>query len=333
MTYFSFRLIERLNVKNNELTTNTEAREAASHPRNAPPSQSPIDLDSTRIEPIPESPPTERPSTLSAYFRDIGQETLLSAKEEVELSQRVKMKDEAARQRMIRANPRLVVRIAREFEGMGQPLLDLINEGNIGLMRAVEKFDPEKGAKFSTYSAFWIKHAMRLSLSNHTRTVRIPVHMVDRIAKMRKVEMKYQDSEGRAPTDEELAQELELSAHQMRVLRQASLSQVSLDSPVEEGEDRSLKDRIADESAANPWDDLESDNNTQVVGELMDGLREREAKILRHRFGFGGQDPMTLEEIGQLFGVTRERIRQIEAAALQKMRKHMTKMEKAAWKN
>lgn len=315
MTYFSVRWRERLNVNTNESSTHTARGGLTAQPL----------AHTGRAE--------ELPTTLTAYFRDIGREELLTAEDEVELARRVKNNDEEARQRMIRANLRLVVRIAREFEGMGQPLLDLINEGNIGLMRAVEKFDPAKGAKFSTYSAFWIKHAIRLSLSNHTRTVRIPVHMVDRIAKMRRIETKFQETEGRAPTDEEIGEELGLSAHQMRVLRQAALSQVSLDSPVEEGESKSLKDRIADETAGNPWDAMEAGNNTRVVGELMDGLREREVNILRHRFGFGGEEPMTLEEIGQRFGVTRERIRQIEAGALKKMRRQMEKMEPTAWRN
>jgi len=281
-----------------------------------------------------ESPaPYELPSQLAAYFRNIGAEELLTTQEEIDLAARIKAGDGSARERMIRGNLRLVVRIAREFEGMGVSISDLINEGNIGLMRAVEKFDPTKGAKFSTYSAFWIKHAIRLSLSNNARTVRIPVHMVDRIAKMRKVEIKYQEAEGRAPTDEEIADELDLSHHQMRVLRRAAMTQISLDTPVDEGEDRKLGDRIADESAPNPWEDVETEATSDLVTGLLDGLREREINILRHRFGFNGEDPMTLEEIGRLYGVTRERIRQIEAGALQKMRKQLRGMEKASWRN
>ncbi len=275
----------------------------------------------------------ELPSQLTSYFRNIGDEALLTASEEVELAEQVKNGDEGARQRMVRANLRLVVRIAREFEGMGVPLADLINEGNIGLMRAVDKFDPTKGAKFSTYSAFWIKHAIRMSLSNQARTVRVPVHMIDRIAKMRKVENRYVEAEGRMPSDEEVAEELDLSVHQMRVLRRAAMRQVSLDTPVEEGEDRSLGDRIADDSAAKPWDAIESEVTSNLVENLMEGLREREVKILQHRFGFGGEEPMTLEEIGELFGVTRERIRQIEACALTKMRRRLKSMEKSSWRN
>lgn len=282
-----------------------------------------------RTESVPELRSAyELPSQLVAYFRNIGSEALLSKAEEIDLANRVKDGDEAARQRMISANLRLVVRIAREFEGMGVLLPDLINEGNIGLMRAVEKFDPTKGAKFSTYSAFWIKHAIRLTLSNNARTVRLPVHMVDRIAKMRKVEIRFQEREGRLPSDEEIAAEMELNRHQMRVLRRATMSQVSLDTPLEEGEDRSLGDRIADESAANPWEQIEAEEMAGIVDGLMDDLRDREIKILRYRFGFGGKDPMTLEEIGHIFGVTRERIRQIEAAALIKMRKRLKGMER-----
>lgn len=286
-------------------------------------------------EAIADEPPRpyELPSSLASYFRNIGTVDLLTPAEEIELAARVKQGDEAARQRMITANLRLVVRIAREFEGMGVNLQDLINEGNIGLMRAVEKFDPSKGAKFSTYSSFWIKHAIRLCLSNQARTVRIPVHMIDRVAKMRKIESQYQETEGRLPSDEEVAEELDLSRHQMRVLRRAAMSQVSLDTPVDEGEDRSLSDRIADESAPRPWEDVESEVTANLVGQLMDGLRDREVQILRHRFGFDGEEPMTLEEIGQRFGVTRERIRQIEAAAIGKMRKRLKKVEGGSWMN
>lgn len=277
--------------------------------------------------------PYELPSSLTAYFRNIGVVELLTPAEEVELAARVQAGDDGARERMITANLRLVVRIAREFEGMGVSLQDLINEGNIGLMRAVEKFDPSKGAKFSTYSSFWIKHAIRLCLSNQARTVRIPVHMIDRVAKMRKIETQYQEHEGRLPSDEEVADELELSRHQMRVLRRAAMTQVSLDTPMDEGEDRSLRDRIADESAPRPWEDVESEVTANLIGQLMDGLRDREIQILRHRFGFDGEEPMTLEEIGHRFGVTRERIRQIEAAALGKMRKRLKSMERDSWMN
>lgn len=273
----------------------------------------------------------ELPSALASYFRNIGAVALLTPAEEVELAARVHAGDASARERMITANLRLVVRIAKEFDGMGVSLQDLINEGNIGLMRAVDKFDPAKGAKFSTYGAFWIKHAIRLCLSNQARTVRIPVHMIDRVAKMRKIETQYREHEGRMPTDEEIAEELELSRHQMRVLRRAAMSQVSLDTPMDEEEDRSLRDRIADESAPKPWEDVESEVTANLVGQLLDGLREREVEVLRHRFGFDGGDPMTLEEIGRHYGVTRERIRQIEAAALGKMRKRLKRMENPAF--
>ncbi len=276
---------------------------------------------------------SEPSSILSTYCREISEEALLTIDEEIKLSRQVQRGNKKARERMIKANLRLVIRIAKQFQGMGLPLLDLINEGNIGLMRAVEKFDPTKGAKFSTYSSFWIKHAIRLSLSNQTRTIRIPVHMVDRVAKLRKVETQYHEEFGRAPTDEEIGEELELSEHQMRVLRSASLSQISLEQPIEAGEDRHLGDKIADESAPSPWDQLEQDNTSTLVSSLMDQLREREVRILQHRFGLDGEEPMTLEEIGQKFGVTRERIRQLEAGALQKMRKQLKKLEKSNWKN
>jgi RNA polymerase primary sigma factor len=277
--------------------------------------------------------PYELPSSLASYFRNIGAIDLLTPAEEIELAARILEGDESARERMITANLRLVVRIAREFEGMGVGLQDLINEGNIGLMRAVEKFDPAKGAKFSTYSAFWIKHSMRLCLSNQARTVRIPVHMIDRVSKMRKIETQYQEHEGRLPSDEEIGEELELSRHQMRVLRRAAMSQVSLDSPLDDGEDRSLRDRIADENAPKPWEDVESEVTSNLVGQLMEGLRDREVQIMRHRFGFDGEEPMTLEEIGQQFGVTRERIRQIEAVALGKMRKRLAQIDTGRWMN
>jgi RNA polymerase primary sigma factor len=222
---------------------------------------------------------------------------------------------------MIKANLRLVVKIAREYEGFGVPLLDLISEGNMGLIKGVERFDPEKGAKLSTYAAWWIKQNIRRALANQSKTIRLPAHVVEKRVQIRQVETTLQDLLGRSPTDAEVAAELGLEAGWVRHYRQALVSPSSLDAPLN-GEDDSnrLADVVADPAATTPFEDAQAQADNALIHEVLDTLNDREQAILKLRFGLDGDDERTLEEIGDRFGLTRERIRQIQERALQKMR-------------
>ena len=281
------------------------------------------------ITPQPE-PAQAEPSNLprgdafQLYLREIGQVALLTPKEEIALARRIKRGDKAAREHMIKANLRLVVKIARDYEGMGVPLLDLISEGNIGLMKGVERFDPTKGAKLSTYASWWIKQAIKRALSNQAKTIRLPVHVTDRLALIRRAEVKLRDVFDREPTDEEVAHELGLDAKRIRQYREASRAPVSLDAPIGEGESNRVSELIADPNAANPFDEVSQGVDTDLVREVLATLTERESSILALRYGLNDGQERTLEDIGAQFGVTRERIRQIQELALKKLR---TKME------
>ncbi len=266
-------------------------------------------------------------TALTLYMREVGQVRLLTAKEEIELARKVQKGNPKAREMMIRANLRLVVKIAREYENLGLPLLDLINEGNIGLMAAVERFDPTKGAKLSTYSSWWIKQAIRRALANQSKTIRLPVHMVDKIYHMKKTALKLQEVFGREPTDPELAAELGLSVRQIRDMRSFSIRPASLDAPIGDDESGNLADVVRDENAASPYEQLEDKTVTDMLGSLVDKLQPREAAILRFRFGLDGGPERTLEEVGEKFGVTRERIRQLQNLALRKLRRMIEKIE------
>jgi RNA polymerase primary sigma factor len=262
------------------------------------------------------------------YIREIGQVQLLTPQEEIELAARIKLGDKAAREHMIKANLRLVVKIARDYEGFGLPLLDLISEGNIGLMKAVERFDPAKGGKLSTYGAWWIKQGIKRALANQSKTIRLPVHLVDKLFRMRKVALKLQESLGREPTDEELADEMGLPVKRITKMRTASQRPTSLDAPLgEDGDSKTVADVVEDERPTNPYDDLERKTLTGMLGEIITHLDEREHAILRYRFGLDGGAEKTLEEVGLKFGVTRERIRQIQNVALAKLRHMIKKIE------
>jgi len=260
---------------------------------------------------------------LQLYLQEIGLVKLLTPKEELELAKRVQRGDEAAREHMIKANLRLVVKIARDYEGLGLPLLDLINEGNMGLMTGVERFDPKRGAKLSTYAAWWIKQNIKRALANQSRTIRLPVHVVDRLAHMRRAEVKLREVLDREPTDEELADELELDAKRVRRYRESSRAPISLDSPVDDDESSRIADVVADPNAAAPFDRVLLETDTELVREVLATLNERENKILAWRFGLANGNPLTLEEIGAKMGLTRERIRQIQDQALKKLRAKM----------
>ena len=267
-------------------------------------------------------------SSLRLYLREISQTELLTPKEEVQLAARIKKGDKKARTHMIKANLRLVVKIAQDYAGYGLPLADLISEGNIGLMKAVERFDPAKGGKLSTYAAWWIKQSIKRALANQSKTIRLPVHMVDKIAKMRRISNILTEALGREPTDEELAEELGIPSKKLSLLRRASQRPTSLDAPVSDGERTDYGDVIGDERAVNPLDALADKNLHNQLDDLLEVLDDREHRIIDARFGLNGRKPMTLEEVGREFGVTRERIRQLQNVALDKMRRALRKKEK-----
>ena len=277
----------------------------------------------------PERGPWDENTSFRLYLREAVETPLLTPAEEIVLAGRIQAGDEAAREHMIKANLRLVVKIAREYEDYGLPLLDLINEGNIGLMRAVERFDPTKGAKLSTYAAWWIKQAIKRALSNQSKSIRLPIHVVQELARMKKAESKLESDLGRAPTEMELAAVLEVDVEDIRKWREAAaVGATSLDAPLgNDPEAGRVADVIADENARMPWADVSDETNAELIRELVATLNVREQRILRERFALDGGDPRTLEQIGVDFGLTRERIRQLEAAALRKLRDRLKARE------
>jgi len=272
-------------------------------------------------------------TAIKLYLREIGQVKLLTPQEEIVLAARIKRGDKKAREQMIKANLRLVVKIARDYEGIGLPLLDLISEGNIGLMKAVERFDPKKGGKLSTYGSWWIKQSIKRALANQSKTIRLPVHLVDKISKMRRVGMKLQEELGREPTDEELADELDMTPLRVRQMRLAAIRPASLDAPIGDDESNNFSEVVEDENAATPYEDLEDKTVFVMLRDMVKHLNEREATILQYRFGLDGGTEKTLEEVGKKFGVTRERVRQIQNLALRKLRKMIEKLESTKTEN
>jgi RNA polymerase primary sigma factor len=261
------------------------------------------------------------------YLREVGQSKLLTPADEVRLAKRIQKGDAKAREEMIKSNLRLVVKIARDYEDYGLPLLDLINEGNMGLMKAVERFDPKKGAKLSTYASWWIKQSIRRALANQSKTIRLPVHVVDKLFHMRRAAVRLQEVLGREATDEELAQELGTTPFRVARLRTAAIRPASLDAPIGEDDTNRFGDLVEDEKADTPYEQLEDKTNNDLVHQMMETLDPREATILRYRFGLDGGGEKTLEEVGKKFGVTRERIRQLQNIALKKLRKRIEDRE------
>ena len=261
-----------------------------------------------------------RGDALLLYLREIGQVKLLTPEEEVALARRVRKGDKKAREQMIKANLRLVVKIARDYEGLGVPLLDLVNEGNIGLMKGVQRFDPRKGAKLSTYASWWIKQAIKRALANQAKTIRLPVHVVDKLTHMRRKEASLRETLDREPTDEELAQELGLDPRRVKQYREASKAPVSLDAPVGDDDSSRVSEVVADPGATLPSERLVQETDLDLMREILSKLPERERTIVALRFGLGTDSEQTLEEVGARFGLTRERIRQIQEQALKKMR-------------
>ena len=257
------------------------------------------------------------------YLREIGQVDLLTPAEEVKLAKRIKKGDEKARSLMIRANLRLVVKIAGDYSRLGLPLLDLISEGNMGLMKAVERFDPKKGGKLSTYAAWWIKQGIRRALANQGKTIRLPSHMVDKLFRMRRMQETLSHELGRAPTAAELAKRLDVPEKTVRYWLEVSQRPTSLDVPLGEDGRESLGDTITDAKARSPFDDL---NDQQLLEEMalhLKSLDSREQIILKRRFGLEGVEAESLEEVGARLGITRERVRQLQNQALAALREKM----------
>ena len=267
-------------------------------------------------------------SGIKIYLREIGQIPLLTIEQEIELAAKIKNGDKEARSLMIRSNLRLVVKIAHDYANLGLPLLDLISEGNIGLMKAVERFDPAKGGKLSTYAAWWIKQSIKRALANQSKTIRLPVHLVDKISKMRRVAMQMSEELGREPTDDELAEEVGLSAGKISQLKTVSIRPASLDAPISDDDTTEFGEIVGDLEALTPFERLQDKNLKDEVGDLLSVLDEREKKIIFSRFGLDGGKAKTLEEVGKKFGVTRERIRQLQNIALMKLRRALQKKEK-----
>lgn len=293
-------------------------------------------LEVTRV-PQPEVPSaadradssSSRGDMLHLYLREIGMVKLLTPPEEVKLAKLVQKGNAEAREQMIKANLRLVVKIARDYEGQGLPLLDLINEGNIGLMKGVERFDPNKGAKLSTYASLWIKQSIRRALSNQSKTIRLPDHVVDKVSHIRKAENLLHELLDREPTDEEVAQHMGMDARRVRIYREAARAPISLDAPLSSGSQESdpVSDVVADPNAAAPFERLVRETDTALVREVFGDLTDREKSILEMRFGLDNRSQKTLDEVGKHFGVTRERIRQIQDGALKKLRAKMEQKE------
>ncbi len=267
-------------------------------------------------------------NSLQLYLREIRKTPLLSVQDEIELAEKIKQGDSHARARMIQANLRLVVKIAYDYNHFGLPLMDLISEGNIGLVKAVERFDPNKGGKLSTYAAWWIKQSIKRALANQSKTIRLPVHMVDKIAKMRRKITAMTEELGREPTDDELSMEMGIPVNKIAHYKSVSVRPSSLDAPVGDEDSTELGELVRDEKALTPFETLKTKATYKDLADLLGQLEPREEEIIRLRFGLDGEAPMTLEEIGDAFKITRERVRQLQNMALSKLRKTMSSHER-----
>ncbi len=270
---------------------------------------------------LPELDLTGEPSldSLRLYLREIGKVPLLTADQEVTLAKRIERGDLGAKTAMVEANLRLVVSIAKSYLGRGLSFLDLIQEGSLGLIRAVEKFDYRKGYKFSTYATWWIRQAVTRAIADKARTIRIPVHMVEKLNKVVHVERQLVQRLGRDPRPDEVAAELEISVDEVREIQRMSQLPISLEKPVGEEEDSSLGDFVEDQSVESPFDTSVLNLRRHDISRALESLPERERRVIKMRFGLSGDRPRTLEEVGRAFGVTRERIRQIENNTLKKL--------------
>ena len=267
----------------------------------------------------------ESDGALNTYLREAGRAPLLTPNEEMELGRRIQNADAAARERMIQSNLRLVVAIAHDYVGLGLPLLDLISEGNIGLMKAVERFDPDKGSKFSTYASWWIKREIKRALVNQSKTIRLPVQVVDKITRMHRVSVQVSNSLGRDPTDDELAEELGIPNEKIARLKTVGLRPASLDAPIRDGDLTALCENIPDEQSPTPFESLGEKDFSDQIDRILKTLNKRDTTIIAHRFGLNGATPKPLEQVAELIGVTHERVRRLELAALAKLRRAFSK--------
>jgi len=283
--------------------------------------------DSVAVTDVRELPSNDR-NVMRTYMQEISKTALLTREEEVVLANRIKAGDKSARDHMISANLRLVVKIAYDYNNFGLPLLDLISEGNIGLIKAVERFDPEKGGKLSTYAAWWIKQSIKRALANQSKTIRLPVHLVDRISKMRKITAQLADELDREPSDEEIGYAMDMPVNKVAHLKSVSFRPASLDAPVGEDGDTTFGELVGDENEASPLDNLQEKSTSSDIKCVIERLEDREAEIIQLRFGLDGNRPLTLEEVGERFDITRERVRQIQNIAIHKMRRLMTDNER-----
>ena len=258
--------------------------------------------------------------SLRLYLRSIGQVELLNAKQEVELAKRIERGDMEAKRQMVEANLRLVVSIAKSYLGRGLSFLDLIQEGSLGLIRAVEKFDYRRGYKFSTYATWWIRQAVTRAVADKSRSIRIPVHMVEKLNRVHFVERQLVQDLGREPEPHEIAEELGWTVQEVRDVWRVAQTPISLEKPVGEGEETELVDLVKDENAMEPFDEASLNMRREGVKRVLASLPERERQVLMMRYGLGGLNPRTLEECGEAFGVTRERVRQIETSTLRKIK-------------
>jgi RNA polymerase primary sigma factor len=265
---------------------------------------------------------------LKRYLQEIGQFSLLTPQQEIELAGKIKKGDAGARKQMINANLRLVVTIARDYTNLGLPLLDLISEGNIGLTKAVERFEPNKGAKLSTYAMWWIKQSIKRALANQSKTIRLPVYLADKAAKVRRLSLRMSDELGRDPTDVELGEEIGIDSDKIARLKTVGIRPASLNAPIVDNDATEFGELIGDNQAQTPFELLRDKDLLGEVDGLLETLNPRERKIISQRFGLDGGQPKTLEDVGKEFGITRERIRQLQNIALAKLRHALSQKEK-----
>jgi len=267
-------------------------------------------------------------TAMKIYLGEIGRVQLLTPQQEIELAGKIKNGDRKARAVMISSNLRLVVTIAQDYANCGLPLLDVVSEGNIGLMKAVDRFDPSKGAKLSTYAAWWIRQSIKRALSNQSKTIRLPVHLGDKISKMRRVALQMSEELGREPTNDELGEEIGIASGKVSQLKTSSIRPASLDAPISDDDLTEFGESVGDEEARTPFELLRDKDLRNEVGGLLEVLNDREKKIITQRFGFNGGKRKTLEEVGEKLGVTRERIRQLQNIALSKLRRALSQKER-----